>query len=77
MSSYNASQWCGAYLYGATTFTFVLLECHWPAMHNPFMILDNFIVSSYTPYEQRYISYFDSDTKTNKVSSKNLIGYFI
>ena len=46
-------------------------------MHNPFMILDNFIVSSYTPYEQRYISYFDSDTKTNKVSSKNLIGYFI
>jgi len=63
MGSYKASQLCGAHLHGATTSTFVL-ECHWPVVHNPFMILNNFIVSSYTPYKQRYTSYSENDTNT-------------
>jgi len=62
MGSCNASQLCGAYLHGATTSTFVLLECHWPAVYNPFMILNNFIVSSYSLYEKRYTSYLENDT---------------
>jgi len=64
MSSYKASQLCGAYLHGATTSTFVLLEWHWLAIHNPFMILGNLIVSGYTPYEQGYASYLENDTST-------------
>ena len=47
MGIYNAGQLCGAYLHGVTTSTFVLLECHWPVVHNPFIILGNFIISCY------------------------------
>ena len=64
MISYKASQLCGASLHGATASTFVLLEWHWHAVHNPFMIPGKFIVLGYSPYEQRYALYLKNDTST-------------
>jgi len=49
---------------GQLPLAFVPPEWYWPIVHNAFVILDNFIISNYPLYEQRYSAYLENDTST-------------